>query len=320
MNNNFPNLLIAGTGAMACMFSARFAAIGVEVTHLGTWDEGLEALQRRGVCIVEPTGIERSYQVRITRDPQTCLGTRLALVLVKSWQTERVAHQLINCLHPQGLVLTLQNGLGNDTVLADALGPERVAFGVTTTGATLLAPGRVKPVGDGTIMLGNHPRLRPLKDLMQMAGFRIETVLDTTSLLWGKLVINSAINPLTALLKVYNGELLERPEARDLMAQITLETAAVAKRRAITLPYENPVKVVEGVAQRTAKNCSSMLSDILRGRPTEIDAINGAVVHLGEEVGIPTPINRILWQLVRALERSSTAVEVNMNSMVVPIC
>jgi 2-dehydropantoate 2-reductase len=319
MNDNFSRLMIAGTGAMACLFSARLAAIGRGVTHLGTWTEGLEALQTRGVRLIEANGDERNYPVEATRDPQLCKGTRFALVLVKSWQTERVAQQLRNCLHQQGVALTLQNGLGNDIVLAEALGPGRVALGVTTTGATLLSPGTVKPVGDGTIMLGDHPRMKPLADLLRMAGFRVKTVKDTTSLLWGKLVINSAINPLTALLNVCNGELLERPEARDLMAEIALETAAVAKAIGINLPYADPVEAVEGVANRTAANRSSMLSDVLRGRPTEINAINGAVVRTGEEIGIPTPLNQTLWQLVSAWDRDPSVSMVKEKSGLVPV-
>lgn len=302
MSANNARILIVGTGAMACLFSARLAASSIAVTHLGTWAEGLEALRMKGVSLVGVDGFENNYPVKTTSDPQTCQGTRLALVLVKSWQTQRVAQQLSRCLHPQGLALTLQNGLGNDSVLAGVLGSERVALGVTTTGASLISPGKVRPVGDGMVTLGDHPRLKPLASLLSTAGFRIETVFNTTSLVWGKLVINAAINPLTALLKVTNGELLERTETRELMEKIALEAAAVAAASRISLPYVDPVEAVQSVARRTESNTSSMLSDVLQGRPTEIDAINGAVVRQGDHAGVPTQINRTMWQLVCSLE------------------
>jgi 2-dehydropantoate 2-reductase len=166
----------------------------------------------------------------------------------------------------------------------------------------LLSPGKVKPVGDGTIMLGNHLRLRAMIHILTTAGFRVETVENTESLIWGKLVVNSAINPLTAILRVRNGILLERPETRDLMTRIAAETEAVAKAQKINLPFDDSVKFVEDVALKTAGNNSSMLSDVLRGMPTEIDAINGAVVTTGESLGIPTPLNWVLWKLVKAMQ------------------
>jgi 2-dehydropantoate 2-reductase len=305
MNAFESDILIAGTGAMACLFSSKLVAAGYAVTHLGTWTEGLNALEANGVRLVREDGSVSSYPVKVTRNPHTCKGANLVLVLVKSWQTARVALQLKDCLHLQGVALTLQNGLGNDRILAEALGFERVSLGITTTGSTLLGPGMVKPVGDGTIMLGDHPRLRPMIHMLSNAGFRVETVENTDSLIWGKLVVNSAINPLTALLRVSNGIILERPETRDLMARIAAETEAIAKAQKINLPYDNSVKFVESVALKTAGNNSSMLSDVLRGMPTEIDAINGAVVSRGESLGIPTPLNWTLWKLVKSIETNN---------------
>jgi 2-dehydropantoate 2-reductase len=124
---------------------------------------------------------------------------------------------------------------------------------------------------------------------------------DAGSLIWGKLVINAAINPLTALLRVTNGELLKRPAARVLMAELAQETAAVAGAERVNLPFENPVTAAEKVAQDTAGNHSSMYQDIRRGARTEIDAICGAVTAGGVKYGIPTPVNYACWRLVRAL-------------------
>jgi 2-dehydropantoate 2-reductase len=239
--------------------------------------------------------------VQATSDPAECAGARLAFVLVKSWQTARAARQLAACLAAEGVALTLQNGLGNFEALADTLGPERVALGVTTMGATLLGPGWVRPGGAGPISLGAHERLAPLVALLRQAGFAVETVADPERLLWAKLVINAAINPLTALLRVPNGELLARPQARTLLAATAREAAVVAAALGQDLPYADPVAAAEDVARRTASNRSSMLQDVLRGAPTEIDAICGAIVGAGEARGVAVPVNRTLWLLVRAL-------------------
>jgi 2-dehydropantoate 2-reductase len=222
---------------------------------------------------------------------------------VKAWQTTRAANQLTTCLAQNGLVLTLQNGLGNLEILQAALGANRTALGVTTVGATLLEPGRVKNGGNGVISMGQDERLREFVYLFKRAGFKVEEVPNTDSMIWGKLVINAAINPITALLRIPNGEILERPAARSLMAATAIETAIVAQACDIQLPYDDPVLAVEIVAERTSGNLSSMLRDIMRGGLTEVDAINGAVVRAGEAVSISTPINRTLWQLVTALEQ-----------------
>lgn len=297
-----PRILIVGTGAMGTLFAARLAAIGAHVIVLGTWQEGLHALRSHGARLIDEQGKESHYSVEATDDPNRCIGAQMAVVLVKSWQTERASRQLARCLHSDGVALTLQNGLTNHGILERHLGAQRTALGVTTTGATMLDPGRVRQVGDGHISVSLRPGLEPLMELLELAGFTIVSVRDSRSLVWGKLVINASINPLTALLQVPNGELLERPHARTLMKITAIETAEVAAGCGINLPYPDPVLAVESVASRTAANYSSMLSDVMRGFPTEIDAINGAIVQVGEEEGIPTPINHALWLLVKALE------------------
>jgi len=295
------NILIVGTGALASLFAARLTQAGHKITMLGTWQEGLNALNKNGVRFVDANGVEHSYPVHATDNPRECKFVRHAIVLVKAWQTERVAALLKECLPEEGLALTLQNGLGNRETLTQSLGLNRVALGSTTTGATLLGPGLVKAGGEGVISLERNQAIGPLEAALRSAGFKTQVVDDAGSLVWGKLVINAAINPLTALLRVKNGELLERPSAREMMQTLALETANIAQAENITLPFDDPVKTAEDVAKKTAKNTSSMLQDVLRGAPTEIDAICGAVVKAAGKHDIQTPVNRFCWQLVKAL-------------------
>jgi 2-dehydropantoate 2-reductase len=125
---------------------------------------------------------------------------------------------------------------------------------------------------------------------------------EADSLVWGKLAINAAINPLTALLRIPNGELLARPSARSLMAAAAREAAAVATALGVRLAYPDPAAAVEAVARLTAANHSSMLQDVLRGAPTENDAICGPAVEAGERCGVSTPVLRTLGLLIKALE------------------
>jgi 2-dehydropantoate 2-reductase len=291
------DILIVGSGALATFFAARLSASGAGITMLGTWPDGMAALGKNGAYL-EGQG---SFPVRVTGDPVDCGGVKYALILVKSWQTERVGKQLAKCLAEDGLAVTFQNGLGNAAILADILGRKRVSQGVTTLGATLIAPGSVRPGGGGEVVLEARLGLEELESTLRIANFKVKVVDDILPVAWGKLVINAAINPLTALLRVKNGDLLTNPMALELMGDLADEAARVAKSIGVTIPFSTPKHAAEKVAQHTSENISSMLQDILRGAQTEVDAINGAIVNTGMQMNIPTPANRVVWLLVKAL-------------------
>ena len=298
------DILIVGTGALATLFAWQLAHGGHRPTMLGQWQPGVQALRERGARLVDVRGAEEAAPVRVVEEPSACKGIRYALVLVKSWQTRRAAEELSQCLAPDGLAVTLQNGLGNYEVLKDTLGEERAALGSTMTGATLLGPGLVKSAGDGAVFIQSHAGLGPLEMALRSSDFKVEVIEDANSLVWMKLIVNSAINPLTALLGIPNGELLQRPAARAIMRSLAEETAVVAAAEHVQLGFD-AVALVEDVARKTAANHSSMLQDIRRGAPTEIDAICGAVARAGERDGVPTPVNSVCWRLIQALAEAS---------------
>ena len=281
---------LLGTGALACLLGARLSRVA-DVTLVGTWAEGVAALQAEGVRVEG----EGAVPVRAALAEASTPPADLVLVLVKAWQTPYAAAQLPARLGPAGVAVTLQNGLGN----LEQLGP-RASLGVTTMGATLLGPGHVRPGGPGPTHLAAPPWVAAL---FQQAGLEAHTVDagQAESLLWGKLAVNCGINALTALLRVPNGELLRRPDAAALMSAAADECAAVAAARGLALPYASASDQARLVAAHTAINRSSMFQDILRGAPTEVDAINGAVARAGEQLGRPVPVNTTLWRLVRAL-------------------
>jgi len=277
-------ILIVGTGALATLFAARLARAGHAVSMLGTWQNGLQALEEAGARLVESDGSQYAFPVNARQDPGSVRGAGMAIVLVKAWQTERAAQQLAECLAPDGVAVTLQNGIGNREILIRSLGEGRVAIGTSTTGAMLLGPGLVRAGGKGIVSLEQHPKLGPLEQALREALFNVRVVKDAGSLIWGKLVINAAINPLTALLRVTNGELLKRPAARALMGDLACEVAAVAEAEGVRLPFESPIQAAEQVARETSGNHSSMFQDIRRGARTEIDAICGAVATGGQSM------------------------------------
>lgn len=288
--------LVLGTGAMGTSFAAGLARSGVAVTLAGTWAAALEAAARDGLG-VEQDGEVWSARVEV-RDVDAALPEAdLTLVLVKSWQTPRIAAVAARAGAP---ILTLQNGLGNVEALEAAAGGGRVSAGVTTEGATLLAPGRVKRF-PATTSLGAGPRGEWLARVLRAAGFDTTLVPDVDALRWLKLAVNCAINPLTALLGFENGALLLSPLGSDLMARAAREVGAVAAAKGINLGVD-PARYAVEVAERTAANRSSMLQDVERGRPTEIDALCGALVREAEALGVPAPVNAWLCEEVRRRE------------------
>jgi 2-dehydropantoate 2-reductase len=144
-----------------------------------------------------------------------------------------------------------------------------------------------------------------LAGLFETCGLPAALTDDLDGMVWGKLVANAGINALTALLRVPNGALAVTPQARALVERVAVEAAAVAAARGVRLPYADPAAHALAVAEATGANRSSTLQDVLRGSPTEIDAINGAVAREGRRLGVPTPVNALLAELVAALEATA---------------
>jgi 2-dehydropantoate 2-reductase len=318
---------IIGAGALGSLLGF-YLSEHADAWLLSRRPEQVQAIERDGLRC-ELDGVVSTRHPRASADPAAIGQCDLLLVLVKSYQTAWAAEQArplsrakdqeprtdqgtqdsrFSVLGSQTLVVTLQNGLGNRELLAAALGADRVGQGVTALGATLLGPGRVRQAGQGATVFGARPSraaMLGLAELFRACGLPAELTDDLDALVWGKLVINAGINALTALLRVRNGVLAEDPDARLLMAGAIAESAAVAKARGIRLAYDDPLERALAVARTTAANQSSMLQDVLRGSPTEIDAINGAVEREGRRLGIATPINSTLATLVRALDATA---------------
>jgi 2-dehydropantoate 2-reductase len=297
-------VVVLGTGALGCVFSARLAELA-EVWMLGTWQEGLAAVKRDGVWIEEPDGRLRVSRVSTASDPARVPLADVALILVKSYQTERAAAWAAQTLRAGGLAVTLQNGLDNGPKIAAAVGEDRMALGVTYSGATLLGPGRSRLVANLATFVASHAaiasQVSAFVALLSEAGLEAHATADISGRLWGKAIANATINPLTALWRVANGEVMRGDERRKVAESLAKEALSVALASGVEPAIGDPVAYVELVCRATAANRSSMLQDVERGRPTEIDSINGVIVAQGLSLGVPTPINEAVWLLVRGL-------------------
>ncbi|SFK24808.1 ketopantoate reductase [Desulfomicrobium apsheronum] len=298
--------LIIGAGAMGGLFATLLAPL-VPVTLFTTNTGHAEAINQAGLALNCMDGQVRRTSACALTDPDR-YGRRADLILIctKARSTGQAAETANRLLAEDGLVLTLQNGLGNLELIQAAVGVSRAAAGITAQAATLLGPGQIRHAGSGPTVLGAGPgqdkKIAAVAALFNQAGIATTVTEDVAALLWSKLIVNVGINALTALLRVPNGTLAEIPECECLMTKAVDEAVTVARAMGVRLPNDAPLEKVRRVCAMTSGNQSSMLQDILAGRPTEIDVINGAVVREGAKTGIPTPVNQMLTELIRALE------------------
>lgn len=298
-------IAIFGIGAMGCLFGARLTP-HAEVVLIGRWPEQIAALRSGPLRVVEPDGRESHVDLCVIDNSDTISPVDVALILTKAAGAELAAIRTARLLTPNGVAVTLQNGLGNLEIIAEHVGADRSALGVTTQGGATDGPGVLRVGGTGKTYLATNPaihgRVWAVASVFEQAGMLTELVEDVSALVWGKLAVNCAINPLTALLRVRNGALIDSQWARQVMADAAREVAAVAAAQEIELPFPDPAARAEEVARLTAPNRSSMLQDVERGAVTEIEAICGAVMRQGAALGVPTPVNATLYRLVKAIE------------------
>ena len=301
-------ILVVGPGAIGSLFAGMLTSGGHEVWLLGRRREVVDTINREGLTIQQISkGATLRIPVRATVDPGDAAPAELIVMCAKSPGTLQATRDALPAAGERTVFLTVQNGLGNVDTMASVVGRERVLAGVTSNGTTLLGPGSIRHTWMGDTTIGEldgqvTERLERVAEAFRQSGIKVAISRSVDLLIWTKLVGSCAMNPLAALLRVRNGQLIERPETRELLRAVIREVVSVAEARGIALPsFSEFVEKVEANCRNNATNKMSMLQDVERGAPTEIDYINGAVVREGEAVGVPTPINWTLAQLVKAL-------------------
>lgn len=309
--------LVIGSGSLGSLLAARLSAGGASVTLFGRTSPHLERIAAKWLTVEELEGSRLTVRLRTATYGQSLRRPDLAIVAVKAWATEEAIRPLLPALEQTGIVLTLQNGLGNAERLR-ALLPDEVTVltGVTTQGAMRTDAGVVRDNGRGETWIGSEfaptdaqtiERVTKVAALLTNAGWPANPTPEILPHLWMKLAINAAINPLTALTRSPNASIADDPNLAQLAAYLASEAAAVAATLGIVL--DRPVERALEVARATGANRSSMLRDIELGQRTEIDAISGAIHDLGEANGVNTPITTMMAIMLLALERNVLAAE-----------
>ncbi|MDR3038625.1 MAG: 2-dehydropantoate 2-reductase [Candidatus Adiutrix sp.] len=301
-------IAVLGAGAMGSLYGGKLAEGGHEVTLIDIWAEHVDRINRDGLAI-DGLGGERRIKIKAVRSAAEAEPAELVIVFVKATLTRAAMAGAGNLVGPQTLILTLQNGLGNVENLADVVGEAKVIAGTSSHGANIKAPGRVRHAGGGPTSIGELTgritgRLRALGRVFEQSGFAPVLLSDNVlNLIWKKLIINIAINAITALVRIKNGRILDFPETEEISRLAVLEAVEVARRKGITFS-EDPLQFTRDITRATGANRSSMLEDITRERQTEIEVINGAIVREGDALGVPVPVNRVLTGLISVYQRT----------------
>ena len=300
-------IAIVGIGAMGSLFAYCFCRSGYSPWLLDTCQESVDTIKKDGLKVEGVTGTHHISFHKITTKPEEIGIVDLIIIFVKAYDTEKAMRDAVSLMGDRTVVLTLQNGLNNLEKIAGIVGKNRTIGGITSHGATRFSHGHIRHAGIGETIIGSLKgeeikELGKTKNVLDSSGIQTSITDDVEGIIWSKLIINAAINPLTALTQLKNGEIIEHSELLDVQLRVVEEACAVARAKGVAIHYLNPLEKVKDVCKTTASNKSSMLQDILSGKKTEIDYINGAIVSEGSKHNISTPYNDILTRLVKALE------------------
>jgi 2-dehydropantoate 2-reductase len=301
-------IAVVGCGAVGSLFAANLSLLDdVEVWAYDLAQEHVDAINASGLRL-SGAG-EVIGHPRATSDAAELPPCEFGIVATKSMHTDGAIAATAHAF-AAGAVCTVQNGVGNEEVLAAHV--ERVIRGTTFPAGRIVEPGHVQWDVKGDTTIGPfEPKPAPadaierLADACTRAGMPTKAVPDARGAQWRKLIFNAATNPVGALTRLTHGQVCELPPLRALVTQLVDEGKAVAAAQGIVLDAD-PEELIDHAAKPEVAygHKASMLQDVLAGRQTEIDWLNGGIVRFGEQMGVPTPMNRAIWALVKGLEHS----------------
>jgi 2-dehydropantoate 2-reductase len=289
---------VVGAGAVGCYYGGMLARAGHDVTLIGR-PRHVEAIERQGLRLETQTFDER-IRVSASSEGSAVQSAQLVLLCVKSTDTESAAAAIKPHLAPDALVLSLQNGVENADRLRAIL-PQDVLAAVVYIGTEMAGPGHVKHHGRGELIIERSRASDELAQALIAAGVPTDISDNVRGALWAKLILNCAYNALSAITQLPYGRLVKGAGITAVMRDVVDECLAVAKADDVTIPGDVDA-AIRKIAETVPGQYSSTAQDLARGKPSEIDHLNGVIVRRGEALGVATPVNRLLHAIVKLLE------------------
>ena len=291
---------VIGAGAVGCYYGGLLLRAGHGVTFVGR-PVHVDAINTNGLLLDLKT-FRGHLPAKAATDTTTLASPDLVLVCVKSADTEAAGRSLVGRLRPDTSVLSLQNGVDNAQRLSAIIG-QPVIPAVVYVGSEMAGPGHIRHHGGGDLAIGRSTASETLAQVLEAAGVHTTISDDIEVTLWSKLVINCAFNALSAVADISYGPMLEVEGAKDVVTRAVQEAIAVARTNGVSLPNDLLANILN-IPTMMPQQKSSTAQDLARGKPSEIDFLNGHVVRKGAELGVPTPTNHALQVMVKLAERS----------------
>ena len=309
----WPSIAVVGAGAVGCYFGGMLARAGAPVTLIGRAPH-VEAINRDGLFI-DSIRFKEHVSIFASTEIGAARGAQLVLFSVKTVDTEGTAKLLAPYLAPDTIVVSLQNGVDNAERIDFAAGIQ-VIPAVVYIAAAMIGLGRVQHSGRGDLIIGNpsenpsphhdanESELAEIAATFTRAGVPCRISENITVELWEKLIMNCAYNAISALSRMKYGRIARDPGTIEVMNRVVIEAVAVGNAAGVQLSADSMIAAVLKLGSEAMPEAvSSTAQDIARGKPTEIDSLNGFLVRKGTELGVPTPINQTLYSLVKLLEQ-----------------
>lgn len=290
---------VMGAGAVGCYFGGMLARAGHDVVLIAR-PQHVEAIQKSGLHM-ETRAFDEHVRLAASSEPAAVQGAQLVLFCVKSTDTESAGALIRPHLAPGALVLCLQNGVDNADRLRAVLPGHAVAAAVVYVATEMAGPGHLKHHGRGDLVIEPSVLSDTVAQALVAAGVPTEISANVRGALWAKLILNSAYNAVSAIAQLPYGKTVQGVGIKDVMRDVVAECLAVAKAEGVEVAGDVHA-AVDKLAGSMPNQYASTAQDLARGKPTEIDYLNGLIVKRGEALGVPVPANRVLWAMVKLLE------------------
>jgi 2-dehydropantoate 2-reductase len=302
-------ICVVGCGAVGSLFAAHLGRLDdVEVYAFDVWQDHIDAISDKGLRL--SGAAEFTARITASTDPTQLPRCDFGIVATKSIHTKSAIERAAGIFDEESAVCSVQNGVGNEELIAEHV--KFVIRGTTFPAGHVVEPGHVSFDIRGDTWMGPfEPTNTPMEKVEELAAATTRAGMDTVALedargaQWSKLIFNASTNPVGALTRLHHGAATFLQPTGDLFNALIEEGLAVARAQGIEL-HGDPRDLVMKGAKAPGKHKASMLQDILAERQTEVDFLNGAIVQWGEKMGVPTPLNRAMWALIKGLEHSWT--------------
>ena len=301
-------IAILGAGAMGSWFGGSLVLQGQDVNLLSTNRAHLDAINQNGL-ILKTGGHENRVKVKACHPENHQRHDDLVILFTKSFQSEAALAAISSTFDENTRILTLQNGLGNIENINQFIPAERILVGVTMMPVDKVAPGIVESTGHGASWFNSAVEpgstfARELEQIFNASGLEVQLDPNIHGRIWSKVAFNAGMNAVSALAHGTPGSINDSPGAQELVNDVAREVATVARAEGVDIDLQGVFNTIDFACKNHGDHKPSMHQDLVGGRRTEVDALNGAIVKAGQRLGVATPLNAILETLVRVAELS----------------